>query len=204
MNTPNRFCEQCGSPLRAGVRFCERCGAPVELERAPAAAEAEAVIGHLPAERLEEGKGFLGRPKTTQLNFVITTSRILCLRETEETNDAWLGETERLDDEEKRSGVPWRTLIDHYVWRSPVWAAFYETPPDELLASDRGNGSIPLSEIVRATVTLDDEMDRLELAFAGGQVFRYRLYNLTGRPAARFLAQALGPERVRLVAQPAV
>ena len=196
MTAPKRFCEQCGSPLQTGGRFCEMCGAPAGSVQAEAA---ETVVGHLPAERLEEGKGLLGRVKTTQLNLVITTSRILCLRETEETNDTWLAETERLEDEEKRSGVPWRTLIERYDWRSPIWVAFYETPPGELLAADRGNGAIPLPEVVLATVTLDEERDKLDIGLAGGQVFHFQLYNQVGRAAARFLAHVLGPERVRLV-----
>ncbi len=196
MTAPKRFCEQCGSPLQTGGRFCEMCGAPVDSADAE---RAETVVGHLPAERLEEGKGLLGRVKTTQLNLVITTVRVLCLRETEETNDTWLAETERLEDEEKRSGVPWRTLIDRYDWRSPIWAAFYDTPPGELLSSDRRNGAIPLSEVVVATVTLDEELDKLEIGLAGGQMVHFQLYNQVGRAAARFLAQVLGSERVRLV-----
>ena len=143
--------------------------------------------------------GLLGRVKTTRLNLVITSSRILCLRETMDTNDTWVAETERLDDEEKRSGVPWRTLIDRYDWRSAMWAAFYDTPPGELLSADRGNGAILLSEVAAATVTLDDELDKLDIELAGGQVFHFQLYNLVGRAAARFLAQALGSERVRLI-----
>jgi hypothetical protein len=182
------------------------CGAPVEPAAAAPAVAAhtvETVVGHIPAERLEDGKNLLGRQKTTQLNLVITTTRLLCLRETEETNEAWLAEQERIEEEEKRSGVAWRMLMERYNWRSPVWAAFYETPPGELLSSDRGNGAIPLSDIARATITLNDEMDGLDLELAGGQVFRFRLYISTGRPAARFLAQVLGPERVRVVAQQA-
>ncbi len=206
MGAQKRFCEQCGSPLKPGVCFCEMCGAPVEPAAAAPAVAAhtvETVVGHIPAERLEDGKNLLGRQKTTQLNLVITTTRLLCLRETEETNEAWLAEQERIEEEEKRSGVAWRMLMERYNWRSPVWAAFYETPPGELLSSDRGNGAIPLSDIARATITLNDEMDGLDLELAGGQVFRFRLYISTGRPAARFLAQVLGPERVRVVAQQA-
>jgi hypothetical protein len=198
MVAQKRFCEQCGSPLKAGARFCEMCGSPAE-SAAPAPAEGvESVAGHVPAERLEEGKNLFGHQKTTQLELVITTLRILCLRQTEDMNDAWLAEQDGLEEEEKLSGTPWRTLIDRYDWRGPVWAAFYETPPRELLSSDRGNGAIPLSEIVRATVTLNDEMDGLDIELGGGQVFRFWLYNLTGKAAARFLTEVLGRDRVRL------
>ena len=122
MGSPRRFCEQCGTPLKTGVRFCELCG------------------------------------------------------------------------------VPWRTLIDRYDWHSPIWAAFYDTPPGELLSADRGNGAIPLSEVIAATVILDEELDNLDIELAGGTVFHFQLFNQVGRPAARFLAQVLDTSRVRLLA----
>lgn len=195
MSTNQRFCEQCGAPLPAGARFCEMCGAPTDAatDTAP-----ERVIGHLPAERLEEGKGFLGRVKTTTINLIVTTTRLLFLRETEETNDAWLGETERLEEEEKRSGVPWRMLIDRYEWHSPLWSQFYETPPGELVAAGRDNEALVLADVASATVTLDEELDKLDIVLRSGETRRFQLFNLTGRPAARFLAEALGRERVRL------
>jgi hypothetical protein len=195
MPADERWCEQCGTPLPADARFCEMCGAPAGALRYE---QAETVIGHLPGERLEEGKGLFGRVKTTQLNLVITTSRLLCLRETDETNENWLAETERLLEEEERSGLPWRTLIARYDWRSPLWAGFYDTPSDELLVAHRDNAAIPLADIVSTTVTLDEERDKLDVLLVSGEMRHFLLFNQVGQAAARFLAQALGPERVRI------
>ena len=200
MPTDKRWCKQCGTPLPADARFCEMCGAPAG---AAPPERAERVIGHLPAERIEEGKGLFGRAKRTQLNLVITTSRLLYLRETNELNENWLAETERLVQEEERSGVPWRTLIDNYDWRDPLWASFYDTPPDRLLAAHRGNEALPLAKVVSATITLDEERDKLDISIAGGEMHHFSLFNLVGQAAARFLAQALGPERVRITPPPA-
>jgi hypothetical protein len=199
MPTDQRWCTQCGARLPADARFCEMCGAPAGFVRQEGAERAEVVIGHLPAERIEEGKGLFGRAKTTQLNLVITTSRLLCLHETEEMNDNWVAETERLIELE-RSGQPWRALIDGYDWRSPLWAGFYDTPPDDLLAAHRGNEAIALADVASAAVTLDEERDRLDLVLAGGETRRFLLFNQVGQAAARFLGQALGAERVRLAA----
>jgi hypothetical protein len=195
MPANKRWCEQCGTPLPADARFCEMCGTPagaVHLE------QAEMVIGHLPAARIEEGKRLFGRAKTTQLNLVITTSCLLCLRETNEMNENWLAEQERLLEEEKRSGLPWRALIDNYNWRNPLWARFYNTPPGELLAAHRGNETIPLADVVSASVTLEEELDKLDILLTSGEMHHFLLFNQVGQAAARFLAQALGPERLRL------
>jgi hypothetical protein len=48
-------------------------------------------------------------------------------------------------------------------------------------------------------VTLDEGLDKLDIVLAGGQELHFQLFNLVGRPAARFLSQALGSERVRLL-----
>lgn len=136
------------------------------------------------------------------MNLVITSTRLLCLDETEQTNTTWLAENERLDDDVRRTGVPWRVLIDHYRWDGPQWAEFYQTPPDALLAADRGNWDVPMAAIVEATITLDDELDRLDLLMDNGQVLRFTLFNLVGVPASRFLTRALGANRVRLGSAP--
>ncbi len=200
MSVDERWCEQCGTPLPADARFCEMCGAPAGTVYSQ---QAETVVGHLPAERIDEGKGLFGRVKTTQLNLVITISRLLCLRETDEMNNNWLAETERLIEEEERSGLPWRALIDNYDWRSPLWASFYDTPPGELVAAHRGNEVIPLADIVSATVTLDEERDKLDILLGSGEMHHFLLFNQVGQAAERFLAQALGPERVRIAPLPA-
>ncbi len=195
MSANAQWCEQCGAPIPADARFCEMCGAPAASFHSE---QIETVIGHLPAERFQEGAGLFGRVKTTQLNLVITTSRLLCLQETEEMNETWLGETERLIEEEEDGDLPWRALMDAYDWSGPLWAYFYETPADELLAADRGNEAIPLSHVVSTAITLDEERDRLDILLANGETYHFQLFNQVGRPAARFFAQALGPERVRL------
>jgi hypothetical protein len=205
MPAHTRWCTKCGTPLPADARFCEMCGAPAGGAPAGGApgGQLETVIGHLPAERIEAGKGFLGRTRTTQINLVITTSRLLCLRETNEMNENWLAETERLIEQESRSGLPWRTLVDQYDWRGPLWADFYDTPPDELLAAHHGNEAIPLDQVVSVAITLDEELDRLDVLLAGGLGYHFQLFNQVGQAAARFLAQALGPQRVRLTPLPA-
>jgi hypothetical protein len=175
------------------------CGARIE----PVSYEqAETVIGHLPVERVEEGKGFLGRTKSTQLSLVVTTSRLLYLRETDEMNEKWLAEEGCLLEEEKHSGLPWRTIIDNYDWRNPLWASFYNTPPDEQLAAHRHNEAIPLVNVASAIVTLDEEWDKLDVQLTSGEIHHFLLFNQVGQAAARFLAQALGPKRVRLTPQP--
>ena len=169
---------------------------------APQGPPAERVVGHLPAETIEAGRGIFGGARRRQVNLVVTNTRLLCLQETEDTNTAWLAETERLEQEAARSGVPWRTLIDHYPWDGPPWAAFYRTPPDTLLAADNRNWAIPVHAIVKASVTLDPERDQLQLLMDNGQVLSFQLFNLVGTAAARFLTQVLGPTRVRFSPHP--
>jgi len=191
-----KVCVTCGATMEAGARFCELCGAPVE---GPLQERAETVIGHLPAERLEEGKGFLGRLKTTKLGLVITTDRVLCLRQTIEMNENWLQEQDRLFNHLESLDVTSRDVWDDYGWSGPPWSTYYETPPDELLSSNRSNEAIPLREVVSATVTLDEELDKLDLVLVNGETYHFQLFILTGEPAARFLGQAVGLDRVRLV-----
>jgi hypothetical protein len=179
--------------MEYGASFCGMCGTPVEAQPAE---RAETIIGHLPAERLEEGRGFLGRLKVTPLALVITTQRLLCLRETPEMNQSWLEEQDRLAGRSESLGVISRDVWHAYDWSGPPWELYYETPPDELAASDRANEAIPVGEIVSATVTLDDELDKLDIVMANGEPYHFQLFNLTGEPAARFLRQALGPDRV--------
>jgi hypothetical protein len=171
------------------------CGAPADAGHR---SQAETVIGHLPAERLEPGKGLFGRTRMTQINLVITASHLLYLHETEEMNENWLAEGERLSEEKERSGLPWRTLIDSYDWRSPLWASFYDTPPATLVAAHRGNEAIPLADIVSVAIVLDEELDKLDILLTSGETDHFQLFNQVGQAAARFLTQALGPERVRL------
>lgn len=196
-------CEQCGARLPASARFCEICGAPVGARPpAPAGARpaqaAEAVIGHLPAERTEKTRSGLGWKPAGALTLVISTRRLLLLRETDEVYDTWVSETEGLIVEEEQSGRPWRELMDAYDWRSPVWAHLYNTPPDALLAAHRDNEAIALDQVISAEVALADDCDALSLLLADGNQPRFPLKNQSGRPAAIFLAQALGPERVRV------
>ena len=195
-----KVCAACGAGMEAGASFCGMCGTPAD---APAEQGVEKVIGHLPAERLEEGKGFLGRLKATPLALVITTDRILCLRETPEMNQSWLEEQDRLAGRSESLGVSSRNVWDAYDWGGPPWSSYYETPPDELLSSNRSNEAIPLGEVVSAAVTLDEELDKLEVVLTDGETYHFQLFNLTGEAAARFLRQALGPDRVRVVALPA-
>lgn len=212
MTSTPRFCEQCGAALPPNARFCERCGRPVSLAARPAPMPAptpvarpapmpapalETVIGHLPV-RIEKGGGLFGRPKASQLDLVITTSRLLFLHETDEINENWVYETERLSEEEESRGLPWRKLVDEMDWRGPLWAVFYDTPPDELLAAHPGNQAIPLAEIASALVALAEDWDRLDLRLSNGETPRFLIFNRVGSVAARFLAQALGRERVQL------
>jgi hypothetical protein len=206
----DKFCSQCGAEVPEGVRFCVMCGAPVSAAAAPLPPQApspppqvarrERTIGHLPVEQVEEGAGIFGRRKSTQLNMVITTARLLYLRETNDMNENWLFETERLEELQKRSGLPWRTVMDHYDFQGPLWASFYDDPPDELLAAHRHNEAVSLADIVSATITLEEELDKLDIQLSSGEMHHFSLYNQVGQPAARFLAQALGAERVRLTA----
>lgn len=140
-----------------------------------------------------------GGDRRRQVNLVLTNLRLLCLRETEETNTAWLAESERLEEEAARAGVSLRVLIDHYRWDAPLWAEFYRNAPDALLAADRNNWAVPLSAVVHASVTLDPELDRLDLMMDNGQVLGFPLFNLAGLAAARFLTQVLGAARVQVI-----
>jgi hypothetical protein len=193
MSEAKLYCEECGAVLPADARFCEQCGTSAPFGRE------EPVIGHLPAERIEKGKGRFSRTKFIQVSLVITTTHLLCLRETETMNENWLAEEERLNVEEEKSGLPWRELIDRYDWRSPLWSDFYNVPPGTLLSAHRDNEAIPLADVVSATITLDNELDELDLLLTSGQTLHFQLFNLVGRAAGRFLCQALGPERVRLI-----
>ena len=196
MSEAKLWCEACGTPLPPDARFCEMCGAAVPSRPQN---QGEMIIGHLPAERVEKGKGLFGRASTTQLNLVITTVRLLYLRETDAMNQKWLAEEERLGEEQARTGQSFRAVIDSYDWRGSVWAELYEVEPDELLAAHRENEAIPLTDILSATVTLDEELDKLDISLVSGETHHFQLFNLVGRPAAQFLRQALGPDRVRLV-----
>ena len=137
MPANKRWCEQCGTPLPDDARFCEMCGTPVVMQPSRAG---EIVIGHLPGEI--EGKGRLGRSKA--INLVITTTRLICIRETSKMRENWVGELARL---------------------------------------------------------VEEEGDTVDLQLTGGETLRFVLFDQMGRPAGRFLAQALGPQRVRLASQ---
>jgi hypothetical protein len=155
----------------------------------------EVVIGHLPGKI--EGKGRFGRSKAIIL--VITTTRLICVRETKKMHEDWIGEIVRLSEEEDPD-LPWRRHYDTYEWRSPLWAYFYETPPDDLLATHRDNQAIPSTDIVSVTVTpVEEGEDTVDFVLTGGETLRLVLLDQMGRPAARFLAQALDPQRVRIV-----
>ncbi len=195
MPTEKQRCKQCGNPVPAGANYCKVCGTPTGAINAP---QAETVIGHLPVQRLEAGMGLFGRTRKTQMNIVITTSRLLYLHASDAMNDRWLGETERIFQEEQASGLPWRALIDSYDWRNPLWADFYDTPPEALLTAHRDNEALPLANITLAEITLDEVWDKLDILIASGEMDHFLLFNQVGQAASRFLSQALGAGRVRL------
>jgi hypothetical protein len=93
-----------------------------------------------------------------------------------------------------------RDVWHAYDWSGPPWSSYYETPPDQLVASHRSNEAIPLNDVVSVTIILDDELDKLDVMLANGETYHFQLFNLTGAPAAQFLRQALRSDRVRLVA----
>ena len=196
MSPDRRWCQQCGTSLPDDARFCEMCGTPVVTE--PYQPQ-EMVIGHLPGEL--EGKGRFRRGKAIIL--VITTTRLICVRETKKMHETWVGEIVRLFEEEDPD-LSWRQRLDSYEWRSPLWAYFFDASPDALLATDRENEAIPLTDLVSATITLVEEGgDTVDFLLTSGETLRFVLFDQMGRPAARFLAQALGLDRVRLVPFPA-
>lgn len=158
----------------------------------------ERLIGHLPAEWLSGEVGLFGRPRTPMVNLAVTTARLLCLAETPESNDAWVAESERLDDLARSTGAPLRALIDGYDFGAPVFRFFWESTPDALLAENRANWSLPLAGVAGVTISLDAELDGLALTMDNGQEFRFRLYNSTGLAAARLFASVLGSQRVRV------
>jgi len=165
---------------------------------APPTPGPERIVGHLPAEWLSDESGLFGRRRRPTVNLVVTTARVLCLAETPEANDAWVAESERLDELATSTGAPLRALIDGFDFAAGAFAFIWSHPPDELLAEDRSNWSLPLAGIVGATITLDAELDGLTLHMDNGQQFAFQLYNSTGLAAARFLATVLGPQRVRV------
>nr|NLI49453.1 hypothetical protein [Propionibacterium sp.] len=158
----------------------------------------ERIVGHLPAEWLSGESGLFGRQRRPMVNLVVTTARVLCLAETSEANDAWVAESERLEELSRTTGAPLRALIDGYDFFAPVFAFVWSRTPDDLLAEGRSNWSLPLAGIVGATISLDAELDGLTLHMDNGQQFVFQLYNSTGLAAARFLAGVLGPQRVRV------
>ncbi len=220
----DRFCQRCGAPAPVAPGPVAPVAPAASLPpAAPAAAPAppvtpaapapsvtlpgaligpppgpERTLGHLPAEWVSGETGLFGRPRTPMVNLVVTSTRVLCLAETPESNDAWVAESERLDDLARGTGVPLRALIDGYDFAAPVFRFFWESTPDVLLAEDRGNWSLPLAGVAGATIALDADLDGLVLTMDNGQEFRFRLYNSTGLAAARLFASVLGPQRVRV------
>lgn len=213
----DRFCQRCGAPAPAAQAapptvpqtvpvpsappsFVPPPAAPVTLPGQLVAPPPgpERILGHLPAEWLSGETGLFGRPRTPTVNLVITTIRVLCLAETPESNDAWVSESERLDELSRTTGTPLRALIDGYDFAAPVFRFFWESTPDALVAEDRANWSLPLAGVVGVTITLDDDLDGLVLTMDNGQEFRFQLYNSTGLAAARLVASVLGPQRVRV------
>jgi len=191
MPAAQQWCEQCGTPLPADARFCEMCGAPAGVFDPQ---QAETAIGHLPGEL--QGKGLFDRGKAIVL--VITTTRLLCLYETKKMRENWVAEIVRLVEEDDGS-MPWRWQFENYDWRGPLWAEFYGMPPDQLLAAHRDNEAIPLADVVSVTVTLVEEgEDTVDIALSQDRSLHFVLFDQLGQPAARFLAQALGSERVRV------
>jgi hypothetical protein len=196
MQLDQRWCTQCGTTLPADARFCEMCGAPAGIVDSE---QAEMVIGHLPGEMV--GKGIFGRGKA--INLVITSLRLLCLYETKKMRENWVAEIVRLVEEEERTGLPWRSYFDSYEWRGPLWIGFYETPPEQLLAAHRDNEAIPLADVLSTTITLMEEgEDRVDILLTSGETRHFVLFDQMGQPADRFLAQALGPERVSIAPSP--
>ena len=111
----------------------------------------------------------------------------------------WLAE--RLEGLEKRSGLSLRKIMDEYDWRSPEWASLYTTPPDQLLAAHRHNEAVPLAEVVSATVTLDEELDKLDLDLANGERHHFVIFVQAGKAAGQFLSRALGAGPVRVISE---
>ncbi len=162
---------------------------------------AERVVGHVPAEVSTQGKGFLARLRSLTYDILITSQRLLLIRQSEAMNTVALDEGERLEEEAESLGVPWRQIMDAYRWDSPPWQHYYRTAPDKLLSESGENRAIALGGIQAAIIGLgqEDDLDHLELRLANGEVLSFNLFMASGGAAARFLAAALGRHRVQMM-----
>ncbi len=197
-------CTACGADLPTDARFCEQCGHAV-LPKSPLSQtiplQSEYLIGHIPVEIQAAGKGFFGRTKYTDYELLITTQRLLFLSPGS-WDERWLQEQNKLDfdtlmvDEEF---APWRSMMEQYDFAQPLWKDYYSTPFEELLAVNKHNFAVRITDLVSATIELDNELDLLNLSCADGTQHRCKIYLLLGTIAHRSLAQILDSSHLELV-----
>ncbi len=71
MPSEQRFCEECGKPLRPGVKFCEECGSPVAIVGAPVQAAPQPLPP--PAPAVLEPQPVAAMPETRPVSVIPET-----------------------------------------------------------------------------------------------------------------------------------
>ena len=84
VSSPQKFCEQCGTPISTTTKFCGNCGAPIgqsgtspASETPPPAAPASSILSIIPSVELK--KGLFG---SDAFNLIVTADQLIFARVT--------------------------------------------------------------------------------------------------------------------------
>jgi hypothetical protein len=166
----DRFCTQCGAPLRPDVRFCGQCGAPLNL--APAAPPAPAMqpgppvgwaapqpqpaawaappvvqeptVGILTG--LQRHGGFLGIKKDT-FNLIVTPTRLVFAAVTQQMMKDAVA-TANADAKAEGKGF-FRRMAAQMAWMDVICRQYASMPIDAILAQFPGSYAIANAQLQR-------------------------------------------------------
>ncbi len=159
MSDEPRFCEECGSPLSAGVRFCEECGTPVPAGRgatAPIPLPADHPIAVVPFAHTRSGLFSIRNctlvvyPDRCLLAYVPTSREL-------EMKRARSGIERALEDEQVEASELWTTGGETGTTRPSFdangvserpWEAYWAMNPGDVLAEDPRNRVVVRDAIV--------------------------------------------------------
>jgi hypothetical protein len=166
-------------------------------------AAVEEVLGVIP--QVVRVKGFLGM-KTTFLNLVVTDQRLLFANQSEAMWDLTDAEEKRLEAAFEQQSQDWRRFVASYDFGTPPWQVYFAMAPDLILAEDRENLAIPISDVefVQVTLSRDPDLHSSTLMVrTRSEEHEFELPWGNGEQAHHILAQVLPLGRARLVEEAA-
>jgi hypothetical protein len=223
MNATQRFCTNCGSPLRPGIRFCGQCGAPVAqapvaaapvppVQPMPAApqppppaaapamqpAPAEPIVAILPS--LQRRKGFLGMSADT-FNLILTPGRmVFAMVSPQLMKDSVVAARNEAKGQGKGFFGQWTAQM---AWVDVLCRQYQSMPLDAIMTQYPGSFVILNAQVTRVRLkesSIDDDSGQsspAQLTFEtmAGK-FTFNLPGMSARDARRLLQQTL-PHAVR-------